>query len=332
MPLTIGRTALRADRKLPGSVANSQPPVAPRLVTLNDLLWLLYLYPVRWAAGIMPRSFLYAIGRLADPIVQCYSRGRKAKAIPWIAEACRVSPGRAGSIVRRSLSNSLFGLLDHLLLLRPSSKNALRCEEVDGIQHLESAIARGKGVILLVGHFPANRVAGRYLAGQGYAVLSLRNRSATNVAEGWLGRRFLQPRWMELQKITFPDHVYVQDPECSLTILKRMRAGGLAVLQLDGLAGTNPVEHLFLGRPRSIPTGIFQIVRLSDCAVVPMLCLGRSDGFRIRFDPMLDVVPASSRDAFLSSNLSQFVTAIERQVVENPEEWKLWIHFLARPV
>jgi lauroyl/myristoyl acyltransferase len=330
MSLTIGRTEVRADRKLPESVANSLPTVEPPLVTFNDLLWLLYLYPVRWVAGIMPRSFLYAIGRLADPIVQFYSRGRKAKAVPWIADACRVSPERANSIARGSLSCGLFSLLDDLLFLRPWSKDALRCSGVEGMQHLESAVARGKGVILLAGHFPANRLAGQYLRARGYAVLSLRNRRATNVAEGRLGRRFLRPRWIELQNIAFPDQVDVRDPECSLTILRRMRAGGLAALLLDGRPGTNPVEHLFLGRPQSIPTGIFQIVRLSGCAVVPMLCVGRSDGFRIRFDPMLDVLPAPTRDAFVSSNLPQFVTAIERQVVENPEEWKLWIHFLAR--
>ncbi len=59
-----------------------------------------------------------------------------------------------------------------------------------------------------------------------------------------------------------------------------------------------------------------------------MLCLGRSDGFRIRFDPMLAIQPAPSRETFVSANMPRFLAVVERQIVENPEEWRLWNHCL----
>lgn len=313
----------------PESVASSKPRGTLPLVTFNDLLWLLYLYPVCWLARALPRSLLYAIGKLADPIIQFHARERVARATPWIAETCRRTPEDARKIARRSLSNILSGALDDLLLLAPSADQRLHCDGVDGRHHLESALARGKGVILLVGHFCANRIALRYLAKNGYTVLSVHNRQPTNIAEGRLGRRFLQPRRIDLQKHGLPDPVFVQDSGCTLQIIRRLRAGGLAALQMDGRAGTNPIDYSFLGWRRHLASGIFEIVRLSDCAVVPMLCLGRSDGFRIRFDPMLEIVPAASREAFIGANLSRFLTAVESQIVENPEEWRLWNHFLA---
>ncbi len=312
---------------MPAAIRNSASRETLPLVTSNDLLWLLYLYPIRWLAKVAPRSFLYAIGRLADPIVQLHARTRKAKAIPWIVQACRTTPERARNIARRSLSNNLFRTLDELVLLRPSPETALGCEGLDGVDHLENAIARGHGVILLVGHFCANRIAVRYLAQQGYAALSVHNRRPTNVIEGRLGRRFLQPRSIELQKRALSNQVYIQDPDCSLRIMRTLRASGLVVLQMDGRGGTNLVEHTFLGVPWLVPSGIFEIVRLSGCAVVPVLCLGRADRFRIRFDPSLDIVPASSRGAFASANLPRFLGVVERQIFENPEEWRLWNHF-----
>ena len=311
------------------ATASPQPRVTLPLVTVNDLLWLLYLYPIGWLARVLPRSFLYAIGRLAEPVVQFHARDRKAKATPWIAAACGTTAERASKIANRSLSQNLFGTLDDLLLVRPGSDAMLRCDGVEGLPHLESAIARGKGVILLVAHFCANRIALRYLSTQGYAALTVHNRQPTNVAEGRLGREFLQPRRIGLQRLAFPEHVFVQDPDCTLRIIRRLRAGGLAMLQMDGRAGTNPIEHSFLGRRRHLASGVFEIVRLSDCAVVPTLCLGRSDGLRIHFDPMLEIVRASSREAFVSANLSQFVTVVEKQVIANPEEWRLWNHSLA---
>src|SRR5271155_455100 len=150
-----------ASAALPASSTNSSPPVTLPLVTLNDLLWLLYLYPIRLLARVLPRWSLYAIGKLSDPIVQFHARRRKARAVPWIAQACRTTPGNARRIASQSLSNNMFHTLDELLLLRPSVGEILRCSSIDGLEYLDRAIALGKGVILLVGHFCANRIAVR---------------------------------------------------------------------------------------------------------------------------------------------------------------------------
>jgi predicted LPLAT superfamily acyltransferase len=107
--------------------------------------------------------------------------------------------------------------------------------------------------------------------------------------------------------------------------MRRLRAGGLVFLQIDGRGGTaKAMQHVFLGVPWRFRSGLFEIVRLLDCAVVPMLGLGRSSGFRIRFDPMLEIESASSREAFVSANSPRFFAVVERQIVENSEEWSLW--------
>jgi len=309
---------------LPRSNATSTPPAALPLVTLNDLLWLLYLYPIRLLASVLPRWFLYAIGKLSDPIAQFEARRPKAWAAAWIEKACRTTPAQARRISSQSLSNTMFRTLDGLLLLRPSYCKMLRCTGLDGIEHLESAIGRGKGVVLLTGHFCANRVALRYLASQGHAALSVHGRQPRNRAQGRLGKLF-DPLSTQLLERANPDQIYIQNPDCSLTILRRLRAGGLVALQIDGHRwGTGQV---FLGLPWGIRSGIFEIVRLSDCAVVPMLCLGRSSGFRIRFDPMLDIQRAPSRETFMSANLPRFLGIVEKQILENPTEWRLWNHW-----
>lgn len=308
--------------------ASTQPRKLP-LVTWNDFLWLLYLYPIRWLGQALPRQFLYALGRLADPFVQFHLRERKVKAVPWITTACGTIPERARQIASRSLSGALFATLDDLVLARDSADAMLHCQSLEGREHLQSALARGKGVLLLVSHLHANPIAFRYLASNGYRVLIVRNRQPTNMAEGRLGRRFVRRHLSRLLELANPDYVYTQDPDCTLSVMRRLRAGGLVVIPLDGRAGTNPVECSFLGKLRHVASGIFEIARLSDCAVVPMMSTGRSDGFRIRFDPMLETVAASSREAFLRANLSQFLTVVERQITCHPEEWRLWNQSLA---
>jgi len=297
------------------------------LVTLNDLLWLIYLYPIRLLAIFLPRWLLYTLGRLSAPIVQFHARNRKARAAPWIAQACGVTPAEALRIAGQSLSGGIYRTLDELLLLRPSSTKMLHCTGVDGNEHLEEAIARGKGVILLVGHFCANRVAVRYLAAQGRPALSVHNQSPANRAGGRFGKEFLQPLAVQLQERANPDQVFIQDPGCVLKIMRRLRSGGLVIVQVDGRGGKKVIDHPFLGVPWRVASGIYEIVRVTDCAVVPMLALGRSSGFRIRFDPMLPVDRAASRETFVSANLPNFLSVVEKQIVEHPQEWRLWNHF-----
>lgn len=308
---------------MPVSKAGSTPLATLPLVTLNDLLWLFYLYPVRLLASVLPRWFVYAVAKLSDPIIQFDSRRSKARVAPWIAQACRTTPAHARRIASQSLSNTMFRMLDGLLLLRPSSGKLLRCTHLDGIEHLESAIARGKGVVLLAGHFCANRVALRYLATQGHPALFVHGQGPSIKTRGRLGRLFLEARYARLQDPANPDHVRVHDTDCTLRIMRRLRAGGLVVLQIDSRRGT-PIEQPFLGVPWRVRCGIFEIVRLLDCAVVPMLGLGRGNGFRIRFEPMLDIESAPSRETFVAANLPRFLAVVERHIIENPEEWRLW--------
>jgi lauroyl/myristoyl acyltransferase len=317
------RTPEAAPAAFAASHKNSKPLATLPLVTLNDLFWLLYVYPIRLLATVLPRWSLYALGKLSDPIIQFDARRRKARAARWIAQACRTTPTHARRIASQSISNGTFRALDGLLLLRPSWEKMLCCTAIDGIQHLERAIARGKGVVLLTGHFCANRIALRYLAGQGHAALSVHNQGVRNKSAGRLGKLFVQPRVAPLQERANPDQVFVQDPDCSLRIMRRLRAGGLVALQIDARGG-RAIDQVFLGVPWRIRPGIFELIRLSDCAVVPMLCVGRSGGFRIRFDPMLEIDGASSREAFMSANLSRFLAVVEKQITENPEEWRLW--------
>jgi hypothetical protein len=58
-----------------------------------------------------------------------------------------------------------------------------------------------------------------------------------------------------------------------------------------------------------------------------MLCLGRSSGFRIKFEPSLNLVAAFGREEFVGANLMSFVRILEKQIQEYPEEWEEWISF-----
>lgn len=196
---------------------------------------------------------------------------------------------------------------------------------LSGIEHLDRARSTGKGVLVLTGHFYALRVARRHLATLGYPMLTVRSRQAPDSRAGRLGRRLLHSQLAELRCQTNQDAVYVQDPDCTLKILKRLRSGGMVNILLDSWQGARTVEGSLFGAPYRFSAGLFDIIRLSGCAVIPMLSSGRSTGFHIAFSPMLVLVEAPTRDEFASANLRRLEHVLENQIAAHPEEWTLWV-------
>jgi KDO2-lipid IV(A) lauroyltransferase len=293
------------------------------LLTVDDLLWFLYLYPLRLLSAFAPQGLIYSIGRL----FQSRARKRRDGATRRIltAQGAGIARDRAPQIADSFLANSAIRMLDDLVLSWPSFPNKLRCSGIQGLEHLERARSAGKGVILLTAHFCATRVARRYLATIGYPILAVREETQRGDWWGRFGRSVLEPRRMEFSNAVIGESVYTQDRECTLKILRRLRSGGLVNIHFDGQSGTRTAPWSFLGTPRHFSTGIFDLVRLSGCAAIPMLCLGRSSAFRILFGPMLEIVQASGRDEFIRANLPAFVETIEKQILDHPEEWEHWM-------
>ena len=297
--------------------------MAGALLTVDDLLWFLYLYPLRFLSVLTPPALIYPLGNL----YQLCARKRRAKAIDRMlgAPSAGIARDRAPRIASKFLANSSFRMLDDLILSWPSCTRRMRCLGIDGIEHLERGKAAGKGVILLTAHFSACRVAKRHLARIGYPILTVRQEISKGEWWGRLGRRILERRRVNFLHAIIGESVYVQDPGCTLKILRTLRTTGLVDIHFDMPSGSGTRPWPFLGVPWRFPTGIFELVRLSGCAVVPMLCLGRSSAFRIVFGPMLDIVSAPGRDEFVSANLPAFVETIEKQIRDYSEEWQQWM-------
>ncbi len=313
-----GRAA--ASEGSPGHLIGRRGRAAP-LLTLDDLFWLLYLYPLRILSAFFPRSLIFSFSKL----LELRARPRRDVAVRrMVAANCNgIARERFARIAEGFLANSAIRMLDDLIISWPSSRKKLRCRGVDGLEHLEQGRSAGRGVLLLTAHFCANRIAKRYLADIGYPILTVRDEFTEGDWWGRYGRRILAPRRIEFLQGIIGDSVYVRDRECSLKVLGRLRSGGLVNIHFDGQAGTT--SWPFLGVPRHFSTGVFDLIRLSGCSVVPMLCLGNSSDLRIIFGPMLDIVRAPGREEFIRANLAAFVETIEKQILDYPEEWEQWL-------
>jgi lauroyl/myristoyl acyltransferase len=293
------------------------------LLTIRDVFWFVYLYPLRWLSACTPAGFLYLLAH----IVPFYARKRTRAAVRGMlaAPGSGIRSCQATAIARKFLANSSVRMLDDLLLSWPNTSSRLGPHAIEGIEHLTPAMSRSRGVLLLSSHFCADHVAKRHLAHAGYPVLTVRDHVSEGDWWGRFGKRFLAPRRLALLNSIVGETVYLQDPGFTLKILGALRSGGLVDIHFDGQSGTRGTSSTFLGAPRRFSTGVLDIVRLSGCSVIPMLCLGCAAGFRIVFKPALNLVREAGREEFVRANLPAFIEAIEEQVRAYPEEWEQWM-------
>jgi lauroyl/myristoyl acyltransferase len=299
------------------------------LVKIKDLLWLAYLYPLRFLAATLPAGALYLIGRLVEPLYQVIARKKRREVLRYLTQAS--GPGFPAAdlaeTARRFIANAVFRVFDDLILHKLAAHNRLTCSELRGLEHLKKALAEGRGAIIVSGHFYASRVAKRYLAEIGYPMMSVRHSQPPDPAMGRLGERFLQPRYIQFLHGVIRDEVLLQDPDCVLKILKRLRAGGLVNIHVDAVFSPHAVSLPFLRTYWSFPTGFLRIARLSRCALVPMLCLGDSRRLTIIFDEPIDLDYGLSEDQFVSVNLPKLVDKLQSQILQYPDQWDAWLDY-----
>ena len=292
-------------------------------VTVKDILWALYLYPARWLSRVSPAA-LTPILYLAGPVFQLLSVRRKDEVRARLAVALGPDTPRSAlrALARSFIAHCVRRAGDDLALDRADAP--VRCLRFDGREHLDAAVAAGKGVLFASLHWHAGRAANRALAAAGYPVMTVRTGRPPDRRMGRLGRRFLQPRYVRFLHDVIRDEVFIQDPECSLKILARLRSGGVVDIHLDASLTQHVIVLPFLGETRRFPVGPLRLARVCGCAVLPLLAMGHAQALDIRIGRPLIFDRDLPPDAFCRAHLPGLVRTLESYVLEHPDQWELW--------
>jgi KDO2-lipid IV(A) lauroyltransferase len=188
--------------------------------------------------------------------------------------------------------------------------------ELDGMEHLEKALASGRGVIALHAHFGSWEVFGAANAKMGLPVYVVVRQQKDPRLNEWI----VQIRKASgLQVITRGVN--------PVQMIRCLRRGNLLGLFMDLDTRSNEGVFVdFFGRPTYTQIGPFVLARRTGALVIPTLCY-REGLNRLRFhygepwevprtdDPDRDILEAAQRaNSFL-----------EKKIRERPEQWT-WFH------
>ena len=198
---------------------------------------------------------------------------------------------------------------------RPFAFHAGRVE-LDGGEHVDAALARGRGVILLQAHFTAidicaPSIRARWPAGGVY-----------DDPKNPLYARFLawqRARWIEP----------LIDNRDIRSMVRHLRRGGVVWYSPDQSVGARHggIATRYFGQPVLTTGGTARIVAMTGAAVVPHVPVRdpASNRYTLRFLPPIELPTASVEAATQSVN-----DLLEAQVRDQPGQY-LWAHKRFKP-
>lgn len=223
---------------------------------------------------------------------------------------------------RRRIVRGVFTSLGRLLaevckFPRYTAGNVSQVAVYDGLENFLEAERRGKGVLFLTAHLGGWEVGSFAHSLYGHK-LHIVVRPLDNPYLDALVRRYR----------TLHGNTTFDKQDFARGLLGAMKAGETVGILMD--TNMTPPQGVFVdyfGHLACTASGVARVALRTDAAVVPAFTIWdeRLRKYRIRFDPMLELVRTADHTADVVANTAKFTKAIEGYVRQHPDQW-LWVH------
>ncbi|MCC6134865.1 MAG: LpxL/LpxP family Kdo(2)-lipid IV(A) lauroyl/palmitoleoyl acyltransferase [Candidatus Contendobacter sp.] len=256
------------------------------------------------------------IGRLLSHIAR---RRRRIAAINLDLCFPELSPTEREALLEAHFAALGIGLFETAMAWWAPDEKLRDLVQVAGAEHLDQALARGKGVILLTGHFTLLELGARFMTMQQPFHVMYRPHKNPLYESAQRRQREWRSRLPPLRH---------DDLRGLLRAFKQGRAVWYAPDQNHGLR--NSVFVPFFGIPTCTITATSRLTELSGAAVVPYFPrrLPGAAGYEITILPALENFPSGDVIADIT-----FINELLEQYIRQAPEQYLWVHrrFKTRP-
>lgn len=192
----------------------------------------------------------------------------------------------------------------------------LALTEIEGLEHMQAALALGRGVVSPIAHLGNWEL-------QGVATAPLIGSSA--VIARPLDNAALDRRLVSFRSST--GNVVIYKRKALAQILTTLREGRVVAVMIDqNTQAKDGIFVRFFGRPACTTTVAAALAIKTGCPIVPARCVRRPDGrYRMAYGPVVEWTGSGRRDEDIAALTQQLTSVIEGWVRETPEQW-LWLH------
>ncbi len=188
---------------------------------------------------------------------------------------------------------------------------------VEGVEHIDRALAENRGAILLGSHFDMWEMAGYFLAGR-YDNVATVFKAMKNT---YVNRYLLKTR--ERSRLA-----QISSKNALRPVLSRLKKGGAVVIMFDQNAGREGLPATFFGRRAMTYSAPAAFALKTGCAVIPLYMV-KEEGFRrhrLIILPPVPLIRTGDEEGDIMANTQQYNDLFEDLVRRHPALWFCWLH------
>ncbi|MBP2478140.1 KDO2-lipid IV(A) lauroyltransferase [Crossiella equi] len=258
---------------------------------MSRLLW--------WLAGVLPAPLVHGAARLvADLAVHAAPGRRLRRNLARVVPAAVLDPTVRAGLRSYARYWADLGRPEHLL-------GRVR---VEGVEHLDAAVAAGRGVLLAAPHSGNWDAAGAWVAGRVGRITTVVERLRPESRY----RRFVALR----EALGFEVLPLTGSGSPVPVLLRRLRAGGVVCLLADRDLTATGVPVTFFGETAHLPPGPAWLAARTGAALLPVASWHTPEGSVLRCHPPLPVTDLVRTTQALADVLAE-------EVAGHPADWHM---------
>jgi KDO2-lipid IV(A) lauroyltransferase len=211
--------------------------------------------------------------------------------------------------VYRNQGKNYYDLL-RLAALKPDDISKA-VHDLIGLEHLDQALSKGRGVVLVSAHYGNFDLAGQVLALRGYRV--------TGIAEHLRPERLFQyiRRVRESHGLR-----YIPIDGSLRSVFRALRANEIVGTAVDrNVTDAGRVVELF-GSPARLPDGYLRLALRCHAALVVAFCYRLSDdAFVIEIRPEVELQRSGDMEQDVTASMPRVLSILEEYLSRNPDQW-----------
>jgi lauroyl/myristoyl acyltransferase len=279
-----------------------------------------YLYTI--ASVVIPRLPRWFVSILADvtglAAFLVATKARKQATINTIhvlgKEVVETNAGRRRlrRTVLRMFQSNVRNYIDLFILPYIRPEKILNSMDIEGVEHLEEALALGKGVILFSAHLGPFNYLAQWISIKGYHM--------TIPVERLQDERILDLT-VKLRNSKGVQFVPLGGSAPMRTIIKALRNNQIVLITADRAVEGESVEKLFFGEPARLPIGPVSLSQRTGAALVGG-CGWHASRTRIggKFVPLTLELTEEER-VNTDTVMCALIEKLEKYIKAHPEQW-----------